>query len=44
MTNLPDWNELSQSEEPAARLLESLGWKYLAAEDLEVEHVSLLRG
>ena len=38
---VPDWNEISQSEEPAARLLESLGWKYVAAEDLEAERGSL---
>ena len=37
----PDWNELTQSEEPAALLLQELGYKYMPSEDLEEERGSL---
>lgn len=38
--NIPDWNELTQSEEPATRLLEELGYKFVASESLEEERES----
>jgi type I restriction enzyme, R subunit len=36
----PNWDELNQSEEPAALLLQKMGWQYVAPETLQDERAS----
>ena len=40
MNYSPNWDELSQAEEPAALFLQKMGWQFVTPEGLEAERAS----